>query len=312
MSLNIDHRPKNLKQIFGNELIISILKSKIKKKNRPHSYLLTGNSGCGKTTLGRVLGIKFGALGKKENPEASLNYKEFDSADFRGIDTIRSIRKGLKSAPINAKSKVYLLDECHQLTGIAQEALLKALEDTPKHAYFILCTTEPEKLKITLKRRCAEFKLEPLDDEEMSLLLKRVIKKEDKKVKNKVIEQIVEDSLGSPGQALMVLDKIIDLKPSQMFEAAKKVSASQNQAIDLCRNIIKKASWKTISKILNDIQKEDPEKIRRMIMSYCCKIILKGDNARSYLIMDAFREPFHNNGFNDLVLAAYESLYAED
>lgn len=312
MSLHLSYRPDDLDEFLGSETAIKALESKLNSEEKPHSFLITGPSGCGKTTLGRIIARKVGALLKEEHPLNSRNYKEMDSADFRGIDTVRSIRQQIRMSPIGgADSRAWLLDECHQLTKDAQEALLKALEHPPNHIYFILATTEPDKLKDTLKRRCQHFQVSPFSEDLMEEFLKDIVESEEKKVPDSVIEQITDSSVGSPGKALIILNKIIDLPPKDMKEEIEVVSRQLNQAIDLCRAIIKKEKWKKITAILKDLQKEDPEGIRRMVLKYCSSILLKKEDSGAYLVMDAFRDPFYDSPYEKLVLACYESRYAE-
>lgn len=312
MSLHLSYRPDELDEFLGSETTIKALESKLNSEDRPHSYLITGPSGCGKTTLGRIIARKVGALLEDEDPLNSRNYKEMDSADFRGIDTIRNIRQQIRMSPIGgAQSRAWLLDECHQLTKDAQEALLKALEDTPKHVYFILATTDPDKLKDTLKRRCQHFQVSPFSEDLMEEFLKDIVEAEEKKVPDSIIEQIADNSAGSPGKALVILDKIIDLPSKDMEKEIESVSRQLNQAIDLCRAIIKKEKWTKITKILKDLQKDDAESIRRMVLKYCASILLKKEDSGAYLIMDAFRNPFYDCPFEKLILACYESRYAE-
>ena len=273
MPLHTDRRPDGFKDFLGNDRTIKALKTKLESKNPSKCYLITGPSGCGKTTLGRIIARTVKALGKKENPENARNYHELDSADFRGIDTIRDIRKNMGFAPLGGgKTRLWLLDEVHQLTSQAQEALLKALEQPPAHVYFVLATTEPNKLKDTLKRRCIHFKVSPMSEDVMVDFLSSIIEDEGKTVPKKVLEVIAEESQGSPGKALTILDKIIDLPKKEMKLEIESTAKQFNQAIDLCRAIIKKDKWKNIASILNGLKTENPEGLRIMILRYCLVI----------------------------------------
>lgn len=306
MSLANKYRPKTLKTFKGSETTIKALQSKIDLDDHHHVYLFTGIGGTGKTTLARILAKHFGA--------EKMDYKELDSADFRGIETIRSVRKQIPMRPINGNAKAYTFDECHKLTPDAQEALLKTLEDCPDHVYIFLCTTNPEKLKATLKRRCLHFEISPLNEDEMVSLLKRVSKKEDKDIPKKVLVKVTEDSIGSPGMALSILERIIDLPKKEMIKEADKVAAEKNAAIDLCRSIFQRAKWNKIASIITGLKnnKEDPERVRRTVLGYCSTILLKSPNEAAYTVMDAFRNPFFDTPWESLVLAAFECWYSED
>ena len=317
MPLHTDYRPDDFEEFEGNAAVISSLRSKLEGDDPPHAFLFTGPSGCGKTTLGRLVAISLGALKQGQDPEKAPNYRELDAADFRGIDTVREIRRTMRLSPLGGadRSRVYLLDECHQLTKDAQEALLKALEDTPPHVYFVLATTEPQKLKPTLKRRCMSYDLKPLTGGEMSAFLLDIADCEGKKIDEKVLDLIVEKAEGSPGRALVALDEVIDLKPDEAEEVVKTSEQMNREVIDLCRALIGKKKWPVIAGLLSNLkqQGQEPERIRLAIFGYCTAILLKGEkNSRAYLVMDSFREPiFDGTGFNKLVLYSYESLYAE-
>jgi len=306
MSLNLKYRGKMFKDLIGNETVKKSLLAKTKKKDRPHSYLLIGPAGCGKTTVGRILAIKFGAMKKDDDPLVAMDYREFDTSHFGGIDVVRSIRETMHSAPMTGKSKVFLLDECHGLTKPAQEALLKAIEEPPSHVYFVLCTTEPEKLKSTFKRRCATYEMSPVDEETLLDFLRGICKTEGIKASSKTLDVIVENSEGSPGRALMKLEEIKDLKPKEMLEAAKRAEHIKAQSIELARKLYGKGSWKVVSAILRDLRNENHESIRRLVRGYCQSILLKKDDQRAYLIMDTFGQPFYDDGYGMLITACYE------
>lgn len=316
MPLHIAYRPEDFEDFEGNKAIINSLLSKLEGDDPPHAFLFTGPSGCGKTTLGRLVAMTLGALREGEDPETAPNYRELDAADFRGIDTVREIRRTMRLSPMGGQDRcrVYLLDECHQLTKDAQEALLKALEDTPAHVYFVLATTEPQKLKPTLKRRCMSYDLKPLTEGEMCTFLLDILECEKKRIDEKVLDLIVEKAEGSPGRALVALDEVIDLKPAEAEEVVKASEQMNREVIDLCRALIGKKKWQVIADLLRNLkqQGQEPERIRLAVFGYCTAILLKGENSRAFLVMDSFREPiFDGTGFNKLVLYSYESLYAE-
>lgn len=302
MSLHLDYRPDNTESMVGNEDTLAAFESIFKRKSKPHAFLFTGPAGSGKTTLARI------AVDLLDCCESE--FTELDAADFRGIDMVRDLRRKMHYRPSRGPCRVWLLDECHKLTTDAQEALLKALEDTPKHIYLLLATTNPEKLKTTLKRRCTPFELSALSVSQIKTHLSEVSDEEKKKVPDEVLKQISQDCIGSLGMALMLLDKIIDMPKKQMLAAAKRAAAEESETIELCRALIKKAPWKSITKILRGLTAE-PETARRNVLGYCNSVILNGDSPRAFLIMDAFSEPFYDTGAPGLTLACYNALYGE-
>src|SRR5690554_5071868 len=169
--LYLKYRPDSLDEVVGNSETVELLRSQLSPDaSQPigRSILFHGPTGCGKTTLGRIVARELGAKGS--------DIKEIDAADFRGIDTIREIRKQIAYKPLEGPYQVWILDEVHRATQDAQSALLKTLEDTPSHVYFILCTTDPQKLLPAIRGRCADYQVRTLNDREMRMLLRRVVK----------------------------------------------------------------------------------------------------------------------------------------
>ena len=307
MSLAIKHRPQTFRQVHGNSSTIRGLQSIFEdKQDIPHTFLFTGPTGCGKTTLGRIVASELKAI--------DLDFKEINTADFRGIDTAREIRKQVRLRPQHPDSKctVWLIDECHSLTKDAQNALLKTLEEAPAHVYFILCTTDPEKLLKTVVGRCTTFSVAPLTEDEMMLFLKRICRTEKIKASNDIRRLIYEQSLGHPRNALKLLEKVIGLSQDEMKDIIKEEAARQNEAIELARALINKSSWKKVGAILKGIQAENEESIRRMVLAYCNTILLKQNNFQAFLIMDEFAEPFYNTGKPGLTLACYKAIHGEE
>lgn len=298
MSLYLKYRPGDLDNIKGNEEIVSYLNAMLgTPATCPHSFLITGPSGCGKTTIGRIIAKRLGCVGS--------DFREVDSADFRGIDTVREIRKQSGYKPLEGSCRVWLIDECHKMTNDAQNALLKILEDTPSHVYFILCTTDPQKLLATIKGRCSQITVKPLSDSQMMALLREVTKAEGQSMPKAVYEQIIQDSLGQSRNALQILDQVLRVEPDQRLEVAKQSAEQQSQSIELCRLLLGRSTWDQIRNVLNGLKDQDPESIRRHVLGYAQAVLLKSDNSRAGLVLESFIEPFFNSGFPQLVLACY-------
>lgn len=298
MTLYLKYRPPNLAEIRGNSEVIDILEEMLSdKKTCPHAFLLHGPRGIGKTTIGRIIGNRLKCKGQ--------DFREVDSADFRGIDTIREIRKQSQFAPLEGDCRVWLIDECHKLTNDAQNALLKILEDTPPHVYFVLCTTEPVKLIPTIRDRCSQFQLKPINERQMFGLLRSVVKAEQETMPKVVYEQIIQDGLGLPRNALQILDQVLRVMPEKRLETARRSAEEQSKSIELCRALISGDSWKRVSNILEGLKEQDPEGIRRHVLGYAQAVLLKSDNIRAGLILEEFVDNFWNSGFSGLILACY-------
>jgi len=298
MSLYLKYRPDSWEKIVGNTEVVSSIQNMLQKENHPHSYLLTGGTGCGKTTIARIMATELGCVG--------MDYNEVDSADFRGIDTVRDIRKGSQFKPMEGRCRVWVIDECHKMTNDAQNALLKILEDTPAHVYFILCTTDPQKLISTVKGRCSTFQVNPLTDKDMFRLLRKITTAEGDKLDKEIYDQIITDAMGHPRNAIQVLEQVLNVEPDLRLETARRKAEEQSEVIVLCRALLGKKSWKEIAGILTGLKQQDPENIRRVVIGYAQSVLLSGKTEdRCGLILEEFKEPTYNMGFPAVVLACY-------
>jgi len=299
-------RPTLFKHVEGQSQAINTLNkllapNKNKKVLFPHSLLITGPSGCGKTTIARILSAKLGA---QEN-----DYYEKDCTDFRGIEMVRDLRTQLNIAPIG-KCRMYVIDECHQLTTDAQNALLKVLEDTPSHVYFVLCTTDPQKLKSTIITRCTEVKTKSLTSKELEAVIMRVCCKENLKLKDEVVERLVEASEGSARKALVLLNQIANLETSKEQIKAIVASDAKQQGIAVARALINpNVSWAQMATVLKACI-EEPETIRHIVLGYCSAILLGNGNKsmllRCDLIIDCFGDHFYDSKKAGLIRACRE------
>lgn len=301
MNFHIKYRPETFDDVMGNEDIIASLRKMVEHpETSPNAFLFSGPTGCGKTTLGRIVARELGAVGN--------DFREVDSADFRGIDMIREMRKQSQFRPLEGKLRVWLLDECHKLSNDAMNALLKALEDPPSHVRYILCTTDPQKLLSTIRGRCTQYPVEMLTEIEMKKLLRRVVKAEGESIGKDVYDQIVLDSDGHPRDALQILSKVLSVEGDKRLAVARRTAEAQSQTIELCRALTSRAPWSKVSVILNGCKAQEPETMRRAILGYCQSILLKKADDGVASIMEEFLDPFYDSGYPGLVWACYSAI----
>lgn len=315
MPLHIDYRPRSFDEVLGksNKATINSLESKFEEgKAFPHVALFHGPSGCGKTTLARIVADMLGCAPPDTDGVANPDFTELNISDTRGIDTARNILSEMRYKPVNSECRIWLLDEVHQATKDFQNSLLKAFEDTPEHVYFLLCTTEPQKILGTIKTRASKFKVGKLTDDEVGGMLMGVIREEgmQNEISDDIIDGLVEKSDGSPREALVSLDQIIDLDPEKMADALKASSIEEAQTIELCRALIKNRPWKEVSKLLKDLENADIERLRQGVIGYARACVINGNkNDDAAVIFEEFKEPFWNNGKAGLAFACYNLCF---
>lgn len=289
--LHIRYRPKSFDEVIGNEGVVESLIGLFSRKDGvPHSFLFTGPSGCGKTTLARVIG------GEIDCDPAE--FFEINSSEARGIDTIRDIINKCSFSPMYGKSKIYLLDECHKLTSDAQNALLKILEDTPSHVFFILCTTDPDKVIKTIKNRCHCFSVSTLQRAKILRLLKGVLQKENAEVDISVLQKICECCEGSPRQALVMLDQVMDIGDKEIaLQTIIDLTINDVVITDVCKAVLEGKSWEYIANLLKGID-DDPEKVRYAVLTYMSKVLLNGGagNMKALKTISIFRDTWMYSG----------------
>ena len=169
------YRPKSFETLVGQEHVVRALSHALEQQRLHHAYLFTGTRGVGKTTLSRILAKAFncetgitahpcGVCGACTAIDAGrfVDYIEMDAASNRGVDEMASLLEQAIYAPSNARFKVYMIDEVHMLTNHAFNSMLKTLEEPPEHVKFILATTDPQKIPVTVLSRCLQFNLKQM------------------------------------------------------------------------------------------------------------------------------------------------------
>lgn len=216
------YRPNNFDTVFGQEYIKKSIQNALDQNKLAHAYLFSGPRGVGKTTIARIIAksvncIKNGISSKPclscENCVSiaegnNLDIIEIDAASNRGIDEIRSLKESINYQPVRCRMKVYIIDEIHMLTNEAFNALLKTLEEPPKHAIFILATTEINKLPDTIISRCICYNFKTLSENEAIDMMRNCVEKENIKIDDDSLKLIFKKSGGSARDAFSILEQI--------------------------------------------------------------------------------------------------------
>ncbi|MBQ1812585.1 MAG: DNA polymerase III subunit gamma/tau [Bacilli bacterium] len=220
-SLYRKYRPQTFDEVYGQEYIVKTLCNAIELDKISHAYLFNGTRGTGKTTIAKIFAKMVNCLNLKnnkpcgecsickcENTEEIPDIIEIDAASNNGVDEIRELKNKIKLMPVMCKYKVYIIDEVHMLSTGAFNALLKTLEEPPEHVIFILATTEPQKLPITIISRCQRFDFKKISINKIIERLEYISKKEKIEISKDALEEIAKISDGALRDAIGMLDQL--------------------------------------------------------------------------------------------------------
>lgn len=245
------YRPSNFASVVGQKVVVDILKNSILNNKVSHAYLFTGPRGTGKTSIAKILAHAVNCLNFNGDIcgecEVCKNLEindsdiiEIDAASNNGVDEIRTLRDNVKLLPSFCKYKIYIIDEVHMLSTGAFNALLKTLEEPPSHVIFILATTEPNKIPLTILSRCQRFDFNKISNEKLVSRLLYIATQEGKIVDKSILEYIAEISDGGLRDAINLLDQVISLpQESVTLEEIDRLSGriSQNTLFELLNAI---------------------------------------------------------------------------
>ena len=260
-------RPTSFDTVVRQEHIVRILKNQIESQKVGHAYLFCGPRGTGKTTLAKI----FARAINCENPVnaspcgkcptckalaegASLDISEIDAASNNGVDEMRDLREKVQYPPVAGKYKVYIIDEVHMLTASAFNAVLKTLEEPPRHAVFILATTEPQKIPATILSRCMRFDFKLIPQSDLEELIKSVLIKTGKEFEKEAVSAIARAGAGSARDSLSIADMCASYSTGKLTYndvSAVLGSADFLKIAEICEYILSENSTNALTSVEN-------------------------------------------------------------
>ena len=269
LALYRKYRPNKFEDVFGQDKVIKVIKNEIVNDRISHAYLFCGPRGTGKTTTAKIIAklvncinlVDGDACGKCPN---CLNYAnssdiiEIDAASNNGVDEIRELIDKVNLVPTSGRFKIYIIDEVHMLTTSAFNALLKTLEEPPSHIIFILATTEPHKIPLTITSRCQKFQFSKISVEEIFKRIKFIAENEKVVVEDDVLMEVARLSDGGLRDAINMLDQLIAYKDKNIT-LNDVYNINGTVSYNDLYNFIKYMMDNRVSDIINYIEQIDNE-----------------------------------------------------
>jgi DNA polymerase-3 subunit gamma/tau len=261
------YRPQKFSDVIGQEHVTRTLKNAIQQERIAHGYIFSGHRGIGKTTVARILAMALNCR-SAQAPIAepcgicescteirngnSVDVIEIDAATNRGIDEIRELREAARYRPARDRFKVYILDEAHQITDAAFNALLKTLEEPPGHVIFMLATTQPEDIPQTIRSRCQHFSFRAVKFEDILGQLRDIVAKEKIPADEDALALLAEAGDGSMRDALSILDQAI-------------ASTAERLTLESVRGLIGVAPSAVLEEVMQAVAQSSSETILRLV-----------------------------------------------
>ncbi|KGO97826.1 DNA polymerase III subunit gamma/tau, partial [Novilysobacter defluvii] len=226
-------RPRRFAELVGQEHVVRALTNALDSGRIHHAFLFTGTRGVGKTTIARIFAKSLNCeQGTSAEPCGEcaacrdidagrfMDLLEIDAASNTGVDDVREVIENAQYSPSRGRVKVYLIDEVHMLSKAAFNALLKTLEEPPGHVKFLLATTDPQKLPVTVLSRCLQFNLKRLDEAQIGGQIEKILAAEEIAVEPGAVRQVARAADGSLRDALSLLDQAIAYTGGQLTDAS--------------------------------------------------------------------------------------------
>lgn len=292
-SLYRKYRPSTFGEIVGQDVIVKTLENAISNNALSHAYLFTGPRGTGKTSVAKILAKTVNCLNIKGfeacdkcvnctqyNNKQFVDILEIDAASNNGVEEIREIKSKIDLIPSGGRYKVYIIDEVHMLSTGAFNALLKTLEEPPEHVIFILATTDPHKIPLTILSRCQRFDFKKIADSEIFERIKEVAKKENIKIDEESLKEISVIADGGMRDALSLLDQASTYSDNITIEDIHQICGTiDNRILEVFVSNIIDNNYERVFEEINELNKtgKDFYKITEQIVLYLRNVLINNN-----------------------------------
>lgn len=317
------YRPQSLEELIGQTAVKQNLKSAVLADKLSHAYLFCGPKGTGKTSTARILAkivnCESSALPLPCNSchsclsiteGSSLDVIEMDAASNRGIEDIRSLRENIKLAPLRSRKKVYIIDEVHQLSGDAFNALLKTLEEPPSHVLFILATTEVQKIPQTILSRVTRLDFQPASPEEIKEALKIIVEKEKIKIEEEALVALAKKAGGSFRDGEKLLDQLSSLGKIDQRMIEENIGRTYFEvSVNLLSALAETDQSKALKLLLDEEQNgANLKELNLSLLDVLRRMILMKNGLEKDRFLDQLAEKFTLNKILEVACLFQESL----
>lgn len=294
--LQISARPKKLDDLVGQDKIKCQLETMKSNKRLSHFYIISGPIGSGKTTLAKILALSFqvdtfNPSNSDWNNYNSFDIREINAANDNSVDFVRSLVEKMKYKPMNCNAKVVILDEAHQLTNAAQNALLNETEDTTDFAFYIFCTSNVKKIIPALQRRAFIITPSLLSDDYIRTLVHDTCDlinyNGNVDQLEEFISQLCSNDIRSPGLILQATERLFCGDSPQAAVTFTEATALDTRA--LCNNV-SKGDWKSCAELLKNVASSEVYTLKVCIIGYLKAILVKSSGVKSVKLAKAIRE----------------------
>jgi DNA polymerase-3 subunit gamma/tau len=274
------YRPQKFSDVIGQEHVTRTLKNAIEQERIAHGYIFSGHRGIGKTTIARILAMALNCRSKDHPvPEPcgicdscveiragnSVDVIEIDAATNRGIDEIRELREAARYRPARDRYKIWILDEAHQITDAAFNALLKTLEEPPSHVIFMMATTQPEDIPQTIRSRCQHFSFHAVSFDDIVGQLRDIARQEGIKADENALSMLAEAGDGSMRDALSIMDQAI-------------ASCGDTLSSDVVRGLVGTVGSDTLEDVMDAVDRNSSEDVLRIVD----RLLVEGQSAQHF------------------------------